>query len=268
MMVSGRPPRERWTARSAAAKSAACALALSIATLGAACTYEDEGAPLPLPQRELTVTGQKPAPGQHDVPRNTPIEITFSAPLAAETISELDLRLFSGVVETTGKVAVDLIDQRLRLVPNTTLTPELRYRVYLRGSLRGLDGSRSGADPQIFDFIAGSSEAPPAPARPAVDDNEMLRLFGARCGSCHGQGAAAAGVDLSSAEQMRATLLGRQSPIEGVPLVRSGSHARSYLMRKLLDRGGFLGAPMPPTGPLLSADELRRVADWIDGLGS
>lgn len=230
------------------------------------CTYQRDAGPLPTTPSELKVTELSPAPGTQDVPRDTTIEVTFSAPLAAETISEQDLRLFSGVVETLGKVSVDLLERRLRFTPNSQLTPELRYRVYLRGSLRGLDGSRSAEDAQVFDFIAGDSFRGPPPAPPQVKDEDVQRLFAQRCGSCHGGAAATAGVDLSSVARLRATLLGRPSPIDGVPLVRSGSHARSYLMRKLLGEAGFIGAPMPPTDPRLPSAELRLVAEWIDGL--
>jgi len=46
--------------------------------------------------------------------------------------------------------------------------------------------------------------------------------------------------------------------------VLPGHHARSYLLRKLLGEGDHLGPQMPPEGPRLSSQELRRVADWID----
>ncbi len=170
------------------------------------------------------------------------------------------------MVETLGKVRVDLLERRLRLTPNSALIPELRYRVHLRGSLHALDGRRTAERAQIFDFIAGDSLRSPTPARPTISDEEVLQLFAPRCASCHRSATSAAGVDLSSAPRMRATLLGQPSPIEGVPLVRTGDHARSYLMRKLLGQAGFIGEPMPPTAALLSPNELRLVADWIDGL--
>ncbi|MCK5798667.1 MAG: hypothetical protein KAI47_15850 [Deltaproteobacteria bacterium] len=241
-------------------------LVLALLQILSACTYGSDAGPRAAAPEDLKIIHLAPLPGAHHVPINPMIDVVFSAPLGTEAVDIGALRLFSGGVETQGHLHVDLLERRLRLIPDVSLVPMLRYRVYVRAHLRGLDGSRSLAEPTIFDFTTGSeSQAPPAP-RPSVNDAEVQPLWRERCVTCHNEARPTAGIDLASIARVRASLFNQPSPIASVSLIRPGDHARSYLLRKLLDAGGITGAPMPPAGPRLDTPTLRLVADWIDGM--
>lgn len=239
-------------------------LVLALISSGS-CTYADAGAPLGGGGGELRIESVWPTPGAQGVRLDPVIEVRFSSPLAPERVGARDLRLFSGVVEWPGHLELDIIERRLRLWPSSDLSAGLRYRVYVRGDLLGLDGSTSGKA-TVFDFVSGQNKGRPYRPRPRVQSEQLQPLWQERCVACHNTEKPTAGIDLSTVARSEASLLNRPSSLPDVPQVRPGEAARSYLLRKLLGTAGFTGAPMPPSGPLLSPIELRRVADWIDGL--
>lgn len=196
------------------------------------------------------------------------IDAYFNVPLAGESIaSAADFRLFSGLIESYGRVSIDLLERRLRFVPDEPLRPRLRYQMYVWGGVRGVNGARL-SESQIFDFTVGTEPGPVLPpAPPAPDADRIQERWTVRCAHCHGpaQGSPRAGLDLSSRAAARAALAG--VPSDGYPALRRvlvGDHARSYLVRKLLGVG-IAGLTMPPDGAPLVAAELREVCDWIDG---
>lgn len=211
----------------------------------------------------LRVLSRVPAPADRDVPINQSITLRFSAPLDADLVDSSDLRLFSGVLEIPGTLRVDHLERTLTFSPVEKLRTDLEHRVFLRRGIRAHDGTFL-PDAQTFDFVTGTRTAPETPPRPTVPDAEIQQFFDSRCSTCHSGAYPPAGVDLSSPSAARRSLVGVASDTGALRVV-VGDHARSYLIRKIEGLFGFSGLAMPPEGPALEAEELRLVADWIDG---
>jgi hypothetical protein len=224
------------------------------------CTYFDEPAPAP----GYRLLRSSPAAGELDVSRDRPIDLYFDAAPAAETVTPVDVRLFSGLIESPGTVTLDLLARRVRFRALVPLRASLRHQLWLNAGIRSLAGAALGA-PVTFDFSTGAAaDTPPEPPRPTVAARDLQPIW-TQCSACHGFASPRGGVDLSSPEAAVRTLSGVPSVRSGLQRVVPGDHSRSYLMRKLLDEGGTVGFPMPPEGPRLAPDRLREVADWIDG---
>jgi len=224
-----------------------------------ACTYDGEDL-LPPPAATFTVVSSVPAPATVGVPRSLPIDVVFNATPDAASVSDLVFRVFSGLIEGTGTVKVDLLARRLRLTPFDPLRPGLRHQVYLASGVRGLSGARL-AHTLVFDFTTGEElGTPPAPPAPSTVSS-LQPLWDARCASCHGGAAPRAGLDLSSPTTALRDLSSAAVSAD-LLRVKAGDHARSALMLKLLGEGA-LGLRMPPDAPL-AADQLQQIADWID----
>lgn len=194
-----------------------------------------------------------------------PIDLYFSSPIAAEALRERSVGLSSGLVYSSVRLVVDLLERRLRALPDVVLRPHLDYRLTVGTDLRALDG-RQLAAPVTFTFTTGSRREPRAPAKPAGGLAELQPLWSARCvDSCHSASVARARLDLSSAAAALRDLRNVASDQSDLLRVAPGDHARSYLLRKLLLGAPIRGLPMPPTGPPLTDEELHAVAAWIDG---
>jgi len=230
------------------------------------CTYEED--PDPRPGRNshtLEILQISPGPGQVDVARNTTIDLQFNWPLDASSVSRWDGMLLSGLYQIFCTQHIDLLQQRLRLTPTTPLRAGLRYRVWVDGTIRALNGTTLGQD-MYYDFTTGSRvRHPMEPPPPKVFAKDLQPLWDARCTSCHSKERPTAGVDLSSPAAVLRSLVNVPSSAGNKERVRPLYHAGSYLMYKLLHKGGHTGFPMPQQGTRLSATELRSVADWIDG---
>ena len=230
------------------------------------CTYEGD----PDPRSDQTsdtfkIVQYLPSPGQTGVSRATHVDLIFNVPPDSAHVSSAYLRLFSGLYETMGTQKVDLLLRRIRFTPTSSMRAELRYQFFVSARLRGLNGA--GLEDNIFfDFTTGTgNQPPPAAKQPPVTARDVQALWGARCTSCHGSSAPPARVDLSSPAAALRSLAGVPSTGGDRPRVVPGDHAGSYLMLKLLDSSKITSFPMPPTGPGLSDQQLRQVADWIDG---
>lgn len=234
---------------------------------GLACSYvdDDKDLTLPIASGSLTMLASEPPAGAVDVARNTSIDLFFDQPLAAETLRSFDVGLFSGRVGILGSLEVDLLSKRLRFTPDGPLRPDLEYQVLVSAGLRGLDGAAL-AESVSFGFVTGRTVREPEAPRPVPSASEIQLIWQQnQCLSCHSPPNPVAGVDLSTSTATLRTL--RNVTSLAAPLVRvaPSDHARSYLMRKLLGQDGISGFPMPPQGPRLAEDELRQIADWIDG---
>lgn len=206
-----------------------------------------------------------PSAGLLDAAPGSPIDLLFNAPPNADTVVRVNIRLFAGLVETSGALTTDLLDQRVRFAPFEPLLPNLRHQVYVHQRVAGLNGATLGQT-VVFNFTTGEQRrTPPEATPPAPGAGELQPLWDEHCASCHRSADPPAGVDLSSPETALASLRNVPSTFGTKVRVLSGDHARSYLMLKLLAAGGYVGFPMPPDGPRLSRQELRRVVTWIDG---
>ncbi len=232
-----------------------------------ACTYEnDTRVGFSSAAGSFAFLQSSPAPGQINVPLNAPIDLFFDGPPAAETVTLGRVHLFSGLVEILGEVRVDLLDQRIRFSTTTLLSPNLRFQVYLSPDIRGLNGAKLGRS-VIFDFstaIETRIPARPVPEAPTVA--HVQQLWDRYCtSSCHRPPLPEAGVDLSAPSAVIETLKNVPSSQAQIRRILPYDHAKSYMMRKLLGKGGFIGLPMPPTGLQVARHELRQIAEWIDG---
>jgi hypothetical protein len=240
--------------------SAHCRIPLLLVVHLSGCTYFDE--PAVAPGYKLLHTS--PSAGELNVSRDRPVDLYFDAAPAAETVAPVDVRLFSGLIENTGSVTLDLVGRRIRFRTLVPLRASLRHQIWINGNIRSLAGARLG-EPLIFDFTTGAqADTPAEPPRPEVTARDLQAAWTA-CSACHGISPPRGGVDLSSPEATVRSLSGVTSGGSGLQRVVPGDHARSYLMRKLLGEGGMVGLPMPPDGPRLAAEQVRAVADWIDG---
>jgi hypothetical protein len=230
------------------------------------CSYENDPylRPGASPERYL-ITATYPAAGQTGVSRDTAIDLVFDAAPAAETISAADVRLFSGLVETLGSLHADLLERRIRFTPGPLLKPRVRYQVHVSETIRGLNGAKL-AESHLFDFTTDEGATPQAPLPAPPTAAPVQAIWNRACaGACHAPAQPRCGLDLSSISASLRTLSNVSATEWSLKRLVPGDHARSYLMRKILDQGGFIGMPMPPAGPSLSLEELRLIADWIDG---
>lgn len=209
-------------------------------------------------------TKADPAPGTTGVSRATRLRVWFNQPPDRHTVTGLRVRLYTGRFEVPGTTRVDLVDQKISFKPGEVLRPNVRHLLRVSRDVRGLNGAALEQS-LLLDFTTGTrvrTSTLPEPPTPA--GSEIQALFKGHCAWCHSGDRAPMGVKLDSMAATQHTAVGRPASVPGRTLVRVGDHARSYLMFKMLDRGGISGLIMPPGGPRLSAANLRRVARWID----
>jgi hypothetical protein len=242
------------------------ALTSAAAILLCACTYAtDEGLRDDWTVGNLSLSRSVPFPGQTDVPLNTNIDLFFDLIPDPSTASQPEVRLFSGPIETLGTITVDLLLRRVRLRPAIDLRADLQHQVFVSAAIGDLTG-RSLARDITFSFRTGGSTAAPPPAASSPGAAEIQPIWTRSCASsCHGAARPRAGVDLSSPAAVISSMSGVPNVGATHLLVDPADHARSYLMLKLLGEGGFTGSPMPPSGEQLRHEDLRQIADWIDG---
>lgn len=242
-------------------------LFLLLLLVASGCTYPEEQPDTRPGSSELTfkLVSQRPTPGQTGVQRDAVVDLVFSQPPDGASVAAAYVRLFSGLYESIGSIKVDLLQQRIRFAVSSPLRANLRHQLFISERIRGLNGATL-AENIFADFTTGqalSTDAPPA--TPRVTARDLQPLWDTHCVSCHGASAPRRKVDLSSPAAAVASLRGAASADGRGQRVTPGDHSRSYLMLKLLDRGGIIGFPMPPVGPRLERKQLQQVADWIDG---
>lgn len=205
-----------------------------------------------------------PPQGSLEVIRNPTIDFYFDVAADSETLTPSRIRLFSGVMEIPGRIHSDLIERRVRFIPEDLLRANLRYQIYLSKEIRGLNGEALQKS-IVSDFTTGDMTIPMASLPQGPKASDLQPIWNARCAAyCHSSFEAKARLDLSSESAVQKSLSHIPSAYKNLPLIYPFDNGKSYLMRKLLGEGGFLGMPMPPDGPRLSIKELRQIADWID----
>lgn len=234
------------------------------------CTYgpgtdDDPGLVGRSADESFALVATDPAAGKTGVSTGWHIELRFDGPPDPDTAIPANVRVFAGLIETTGEIELDLLDQWVRFIPSSPLRSRLRHQVYVHRSLRGLNGV-SLEDTVVYNFTTGDDAATPSPPqRPDVAGSQVQAEVFSRCASCHAPPAPPARVDLSALSAAVDTLRRVPASYGSKLRVAPGDHARSYLMMKLLGSGGFVGFRMPATGSPLTRKELRLVASWIDG---
>ncbi|HVR62470.1 MAG TPA: Ig-like domain-containing protein [Polyangia bacterium] len=230
-----------------------------------------------------------PAGFAQNVPTNTPIDLYFSDYPDPDTLGTSSLLLTTGVFYHVGTYSADLIDKRVRFVTPGSLRPLLGYSINVTPTLRSLQGCATSAQQRTFETGAGPAPVPAGEPVPTFD--AVLPVFARSCGGdgCHrasastgpdaGAGAClpapASGLSLCDAEAFDALVSVPARQESRFLRVAPRDSSRSYLLRKLLPASGFDPANAPPVpttlghrdppGAVLPPEDLRLIADWIDG---
>ncbi len=201
------------------------------------------------------------------------------------------MQVESGNVSAFLSVHYDPVDRAIVAVPfgGGSLDPDVTWRLVVDG-VRDLD-DRPQAEPFTATFETGT-DLGMLPSPPSARWADVAPLLATHCtGSrCHGPVAPVLGLDLSSAQGVRATAVGVAAEEEaggtvgpsgapgiaiglgGLPRLDviggQGRPATSYLVYKILGDPHIVGDPMPATLPgetaqTLSADEIDLLSTWI-----
>ncbi len=225
-----------------------------------------------------TVLGSIPADGETDVPRRFELRVLFDRPLAPRTVSRAVVSLRSGPQQRFLSVSYDPVDRALvaRDFSDVPLEPRVEHELRVEG-VRDLNGLE--VPPFLARFTTGDALGEP-PSFGTTTWAEVAPIFAARCADdgCHGGASPALGLDLASAEGVRATAIGVPSVagssgglgdrgLAGLPridvIAGVGRPDTSRVVYEIL-RDPRVGEPMPPDDTL-SPEEVRAIADWILG---
>ena len=230
-----------------------------------------------------------PADGDVDVPLRGVVRIGMDRALRPRTVHRSTVRVESGAVQSFLTLWFDPVDSTIGAASfgDGALVPSVTYRLVIEG-VRDLD-DRPLAEPFTAVFRTGAADGEPY-ALPEADWGEVEPILRGHCAGegCHGPGAPALGLDLSSPEGVRATAIGapsRQLPagtsggegargslaLAGLPIIDlvggEGRPGTSYLLYKAVGDPHALGEAMPPpvpgAPPPLSTVQLHRLSDWI-----
>jgi hypothetical protein len=208
------------------------------------------------------------------VPRNGAVVFQFDDRVHPDSVGADTLALTTGQISVDAARQVDLLACTVSLAPQALLTADLGYQAQASG-LYGF-GRDPLAAPVTVGFTTGSTTVDATPPAAVTTEEVVREILVPRCASCHDDHYPPGGLSLGSEAAVNATLLGAESFYRtGAPLVSRGSHARSYLMWKVLGLPGIAGQAMPPDGEWgggsqcgTSDPDLARLARWIDGLPS
>ncbi|MCB9603602.1 MAG: Ig-like domain-containing protein [Sandaracinus sp.] len=220
--------------------------------------------------------GSSPADGSLDVPRRLELRVFFDRPLAPRSVSRASVSLRSGPQQRFLSVRYDPVDRALvtRDFTGAALEPNVEYELRVEG-VRDLDGG--SVAPFVARFFTGATLGEPPPI-PSAGWAEVEPIFAARCvdAECHGGDRPALGLDLGSAEGVRATAIGvpavsdslgglSERGLSGFPridvIAGVGRPDSSRLLYEVL-RDPRVGEPMPPDDAL-TAEEVATIAHWI-----
>ncbi len=240
-----------------------------------ACSTTTDQTPYPGQCAPMDIVGWSPTPRETGVPTDTLVTVTFSDYPDPDTVSVGTMLLTSGVFRVPEAYRVDLITRSVTMLPISDLASNLGYSVTVMAGVRSLGGCAGKLAHAQFttgDGPIGRSDPPP----PTFAD--IAPIFAARCAdNCHAGSdggcldAPVAGLSLCGPDARNALIDVPSRQVSTLALVTPLSSARSYLMRKLVPSGpagapipGVLGQREPPDGPL-APEQLRAIADWIDG---
>jgi len=149
----------------------------------------------------------------------------------------------------------------------TVTSHRLGTATFLAGLFVALLGSAcQPGDPPAGSPPAGTGTLPGTDTgQGGCSSAQVLAIFTASCGSCHGATSPTDGLDLVSAN-LGVRLANKASVgCTGKVIVDPGNAASSYLLDKL-QGDATCGVQMPKGKPALDATSINCVADWIDGL--
>ena len=101
----------------------------------------------------------------------------------------------------------------------------------------------------------------PTPSRAPVAFASVQRILIGRCAGCHPP---AQGLDLTAGHAYASIVDVPSREVPGLPRVKPGDPAKSYLYQKVAEARPRVGERMPRESPPLSADELTALRAWIE----
>lgn len=228
------------------------------------------------------VVSTRPRDLEEEYSRGRRIRVRFDRPLLPADVNRANLLLQTGRRSVFLLPRFDPVDRVLTFGRTQLLEPGVRYRFQVI-EMRDLD-FREQDGPFGAQFDTAVEDAV-LESFAFVGWAEAGALLVSRCtgAGCHGPGPAALGLDLSSAEGIRATALGvvAQQTRVGVQTERPwrglgglaglsridisggvGRPAWSYLVYKVIGDPHVAGDRMPPAAPL-TPDEQRTLSTWI-----
>ncbi|RLB46905.1 MAG: hypothetical protein DRJ42_26600 [Deltaproteobacteria bacterium] len=234
-----------------------------------------------------SVLDTSPAGGDEGVLRLGPFVAFFDRQLLPRTVNRGTVRVRSGDVDHFLSVRFDPVERALIAIPvgDRPLEPNVVYRFVIDG-VRDLDDQQIATE-HVVRFRTGDEVGTPE-VPPAAGWADVAPIFETRCATaagCHTPENPPFGLDLSSAEAVARTAIGRRSPRLGGttgPDANRGSiffgalHIidviggvgrpdGSLLIYKVLGDEHVLGERMPPPdeGAALSHDEIQTLSAWI-----
>jgi len=135
------------------------------------------------------------------------------------------------------------------------------------GASGGMGGSRAGAGGMMATSGSGGASggaggAAGGGAATGPKFSEVYPILMMRCAACHG---AAGGVMLATKDAAYTSLMGMGAAgmCMGMKRVVAGNPDMSVLIQAVKGTGCRMGRPMPPGGAMLSADDVKKLSDWI-----
>lgn len=224
-----------------------------VSTLGILALAGCLVAPTPGP---LRVVDQQPAQGG-DHPSGAPIRIIFDGYLEPGLPWRRAAVLRSADVNASIDVGYDPSGPALVIVPRVAMRADLAYELVLDPAIvRGVDGRVLPAE-YVLGFTA--RDAPSISADPIIFSRDLAPIFERKCG-CHGP------EPLAFPPLVPNAMIDVPSPADpALSLVTPGDPLRSMLLLKVLpDYPQVRGLAMPPEGPPLSGETLRKLVSWIE----
>ncbi len=224
----------------------------------------------------LVATSVDPdARGYAEHPLRAPIWLWFDRPLWPRSVNRGTVTLQSGEVSLTPRLRYDPAQRavRVELDPDDVRT-DVEYLLVLRAGVSSWDGATATA---LATLRVRFTDRPAAAQHAVSLRRDVAPALAAACGSasCHGGAEPVMGLDLSSADALLRTTVGRPSREwsassvggqfywGGLALIEPGAPGESFLVYKLIGDGPMRGARMPRGAAPLDPTLVQQVSDWI-----
>lgn len=227
------------------------------------------------PPRLVATSVDPDARGYAEHGLRAPIWLWFDRPLWPRSVNRGTVTLQSGELSLTPRLRYDPVQRAVRVeLDPADVRTDLEYLLVLRGGISSWDGATASA---LATMRVRFTDRPAAAQRTVSLRRDVAPALAAACGaaSCHGGAQPVMGLDLSSAEALLRTTVGRPSREwrassvggefywGGLALIEPGAPGESFLVYKLIGDGPMRGARMPRGAAPLDPALVQQVSDWI-----
>lgn len=119
------------------------ALSLAVTMVGGGSTVVSVKVP---PRRPPSVVRTSPSKGRTDVALNVQVEVVFSEPVDASSVTASSFALRRGATVVSGKMRVSTDGLSATFIPDGSLDPQTTYSLTIAGGIRDLDGDPLGEE--------------------------------------------------------------------------------------------------------------------------